>query len=115
MATPEEQIAHFVCHWPLGDVPAAVQLTVRRMLLAVVGTGLAGAAEDGITELREILLETGGVPQATTLIFGDKLPAAAAAQFNATLCRTRRNSMCAGPQDERDCRPRHGYTRAHRR
>ena len=99
MVAIEETLAHFVCNLQLSQVPAAAQQTVRRMLLAVVGTGLAGGAEDGISELRELLLEAGGTPQATTLVFGDKLPAAAAAQFNATLCRALDfcDAMAPGP------------------
>ena len=47
------------------------------MVMAVCGTGIAGASEDGVQALRELLCEAGGAAQATTLIYGDKLPARA--------------------------------------
>ena len=82
----EQQLADFVCHLKAEQIPASAQRIVRLMVQAVIGTGVAGAAEDGIAALRELLRERGGTPQATTLVFGDRLPACAAAQFNATLC-----------------------------
>jgi 2-methylcitrate dehydratase PrpD len=95
----EQQLADFVCHLKIGDVCAPAQRIVRLMVQAVIGTGIAGAGEDGITALRELLLERGGAPQATTLVFGDRLPASAAAQFNATLCRALDycDAMAPGP------------------
>lgn len=95
----EQQLADFVCHLKADQIPASAQRTVRLMLQAVIGTGVAGAAEDGIAALRGLLRERGGTPQATTLVFGDRLPACAAAQFNATLCRALDycDAMAPGP------------------
>lgn len=97
--TPEQQLAHFIQNQTLAPVPADVRRTVHHIVMAVMGTGMAGAAEDGITALRDLLCEAGGAPQATTLVFGDRLPAAAAAQFNATLCRALDycDAMAPGP------------------
>jgi 2-methylcitrate dehydratase PrpD len=69
------------------------------MLVAVSGTALAGAAEDGVPALRALLRERGGAAQASTLVFGDRLPAAAAARFNGTLCRALDfcDAMAPGP------------------
>ena len=61
----EDRLADFVVGHPLSDVPAEAGLTAQRVLLAVAGTGVAGADEDGIAELRALLLERGGTPQAT--------------------------------------------------
>ena len=49
--------------------------------------------------LRDLLREAGGTPQATTLVFGDRLPAHAAAQFNGTMCRALDycDAMAPGP------------------
>ncbi len=95
----EQQLADFVCHLKADDIPAPAQRVVRLMVQAVIGTGVAGAGEDGIAPLRDLLRERGGAPQATTLVFGDRLPAAAAAQFNATLCRALDycDAMAPGP------------------
>ena len=99
MDSPEQRLADFVCGIRLEQVPASAQRVVRLMVMAVAGTGLAGAAEDGVSALRELLLEAGGTPQATTLVFGDRLPARAAAQFNGTLCRALDfcDAMAPGP------------------
>ncbi|MFA7394190.1 MAG: MmgE/PrpD family protein [Pigmentiphaga sp.] len=99
MPSPELALADFVHRLSLDDVPAEAQAVVQHMMMAVIGTGMAGAGEDGIAALREILCEAGGAPQATTLVFGDRLPAAAAAQFNATMCRALDycDAMAPGP------------------
>ena len=85
--SPEEQLAHFVCTLQARDVPSEAQRIVRLVGMAALGAGIAGAGEDGIEPLRALLLERGGAPQATSLVFGDKLPAASAAQLNGTMCR----------------------------
>jgi 2-methylcitrate dehydratase PrpD len=95
----EHRLAEFVCTLQPGDVPPPAQRVLRQMLLAVAGTALAGAAEDGVPALRELLRERGGAAQATTLVYGDRLPAAAAARFNGTLCRALDycDAMAPGP------------------
>jgi len=95
----EELLARFVCELQAEDVPASAQRVMRQMVMAVVGTAIAGADEDGIAALRDLLRETGGTPQATTLVFGDRLPAPAAAQFNGTMCRALDycDAMAPGP------------------
>lgn len=97
--TPEQQLAAFVCGFAPAQLPPEGLRILRHIVLAVSGTALAGAAEDGIAALRTLLLERGGTPQATTLVFGDRLPAAAAAQFNGTLCRALDycDAMAPGP------------------
>ncbi len=97
--TPEQRLARFVVRLAPAAVPDAARATVHNIVRAVAGTALAGAGEDGIAALRCLLLERGGTPQATLLVFGDRLPAAAAAQFNATLCRALDycDAMAPGP------------------
>jgi 2-methylcitrate dehydratase PrpD len=97
--TIETELAEFVCALPGRDVPPPTVQVLRHMLMAVGGTAIAGAGEDGIAELRALLAERGGTPQAHTLVFGDALPAAAAARFNGTLCRALDfcDAMAPGP------------------
>ncbi len=97
--SPEQRLASFVTGLHIDAVPADAQRVLRRIVLAVTGTGFAGAAEDGVAALRALLRDAAGTPQATTLVFGDRLPAAAAAQFNATLCRALDfcDAMAPGP------------------
>ncbi len=96
---PEEALAHFVCHQRAADLPAPVQQTLRYMLMAVCGTAFAGLHEDGVAALRGLLGDAGGAAQATTLVYGERWPAQAAAQFNATLCRALDfcDAMAPGP------------------
>ncbi len=95
----ESQLAEFVCTLQADRVPPAAQRVLRHMLMAVCGTALAGAQEDGIAALRTLLRERGGAAQATTFVFGDRWPAVAAARFNGTLCRALDycDAMAPGP------------------
>ena len=84
---PETALARFVTTLQLPEVSADALRTTRRVLMAAIGTGIAGAGEDGIEALRGLLRERGGTAQARSLVFGDGLPAVAAAQLNGTMCR----------------------------
>ncbi|HEX2542935.1 MAG TPA: MmgE/PrpD family protein [Caldimonas sp.] len=99
MGTLEHTLAEFVTALGLRSVPPEPQRVVRRVLLAVAGTGFAGAAEDGVLALRELLVDAGGAAQATVLVYGDRLPATAAAQLNGTVCRALDfcDAMAPGP------------------
>jgi 2-methylcitrate dehydratase PrpD len=83
----EQQFADFACTLQAREVPADARRIVRQVLLAATGAAVAGAGEDGIAPLRELLRERGGAAQATSFVFGDSLPAGAAAQLNGTMCR----------------------------
>jgi 2-methylcitrate dehydratase PrpD len=83
----ERELASFASAFPLAEVPDEATVTVRRVLMAVLGAGVAGAGEDGVDSLRSLLLERGGRPEATSLVFGDRLPAVSAALLNGTMCR----------------------------
>lgn len=95
----ESQLARFIVTQRAADVPADALRTTQLVLMAASSTGVAGAGEDGIHALRSLLLERGGTPQATTLVFGDRLPAVAAAQLNGTMCRALDfcDAMAPGP------------------
>lgn len=96
---PEAELARWICRFDGRDLPERASTIARRVLLAVTGTGLAAVAEDGIEALRRWHLGRGGAAQASTLVFGDKLPATAAAQINGTLCRALDfcDAMAPGP------------------
>ncbi len=83
----ERRLAKFVHGLQRQDIPSEVATIVRRILLAVAGTTVAGAAEDGCGQLRAMLCNRGGRPEATVLIYGDRIPAASAAQINAVMAR----------------------------
>jgi 2-methylcitrate dehydratase PrpD len=95
----ELQLARFVVHTTLAEVPASALQTIKWVLLAVIGTGVAGAWEEGIAELRALLVDRAGKPEATSLVFADALPATSAAQLNAAMCRALDycDAMAPGP------------------
>lgn len=95
----EAQLARFVVSCRLEEVaPSAVQV-IKWVLQAVIGTGVAGAGEEGIGALRDLLLERGGKPEAGTLVYGDRLPATSAAMLNGAMCRALDfcDAMAPGP------------------
>jgi 2-methylcitrate dehydratase PrpD len=85
--TLETQLAEFITGWSATDVAPGVRQVTQRVAMAALGTGVAGAGEAGIEGLRDLLRARGGQAQAHSLIFGDGLPAVAAAQLNGTMCR----------------------------
>ncbi|MCW5633868.1 MAG: MmgE/PrpD family protein [Rubrivivax sp.] len=97
--TPEAQLAAWIAGFDAGALPERASYVARRVLLAVCGTGVAAAREDGIDALRRWHLGRGGAGQAHTLVFGDALPATAAAQINGTMCRALDfcDAMAPGP------------------
>ncbi|MGH1358194.1 MAG: MmgE/PrpD family protein [Burkholderiaceae bacterium] len=97
--TTERELARFAVTLAPEAVPAPTRQILSQMMLAVAGTAIAGAEEDGVGALRALLLEAGGTAQATTLVFGDRLPASAAAQLNGTMCRALDycDAMAPGP------------------
>ncbi|MFN0186592.1 MAG: MmgE/PrpD family protein [Aquabacterium sp.] len=97
--TPEQTLAHFVVTLDAATVPSRTRQVVRHVAMAALGAGVAASAEDGIAGLRALLRGRGGAAQARTLVFGDALPAVAAAQLNGTLCRALDfcDAMAPGP------------------
>ncbi len=95
----ERQLARFVLQTPLSAIAPSALQTVRWVLMAVVGTGLAGAQEEGIAALRGLLRDRGGKAEADTLVFGDRLPATSAALINGAMCRALDycDAMAPGP------------------
>ena len=85
--TKEHRLAKFVHGHRRDQIPEDVLQTVNRMLLAVTGSAVAGAAEEGLAQLRADLLDRGGKPEATVMVYGDKLPAPSAALLNGVMCR----------------------------
>lgn len=85
--TEEVRMAKFACGLQRGQIPEDAVDVIKRMLMAVFGTAVAGAREDGCPQLRAILLEQGGRPEATVMVYGDKLPAHSAALLNGVMSR----------------------------
>ncbi|MCP5266225.1 MAG: MmgE/PrpD family protein [Burkholderiaceae bacterium] len=99
MIEPEDQLARFAHGLRFEQLPPDAVRLVKRLLIAVSGTGVAGAEEDGILALRQFLVARGGAPEARVIVHGDRLPAASAAMLNAAMCRALDfcDAMAPGP------------------
>ncbi|CAN7571930.1 MmgE/PrpD family protein [Arthrobacter sp. LjRoot78] len=83
----ERQLAAFIRNVQAEEAPGHVVGTAKQVILTVLGTALAGTGEDGIASLRSVLVQRGGQPEATTWVFGDKVPASSAALLNGAMAR----------------------------
>ncbi len=72
-----------------GDLPASVAGKTREFILDTVGAAIAGSGADGIGAGLQLVREAGGTPQATVLLFGDRLPAKGVAMINGAMCQAR--------------------------
>ena len=86
-SSPEMELVRFIRETRLADAPDHVQVVARDVLLTVCGTALAGADQDGIAELRNLLVERGGRAEARSIVFGDALPAQSIALLNGAMAR----------------------------
>lgn len=83
----ETRLAAFAQRFERDAIPESTVDVVKKIVLAVAGTAIAGATEDGCAPLRAMLVDRGGKPECTTLVYGDRLPAPGAALLNGTMCR----------------------------
>ncbi len=70
-------------------LPVPVVAATKRLILDTVGAGFAGSSADAIDAGLALMRETGGAPQATVLVFGDRLPATSAAMINGAMFQAR--------------------------
>lgn len=80
-------VRHFVST-NFEDIDKEAIRRAKLRLLDSFGVAIAGARSIGVDALRSTLLHMGGVPEATVLGFGDKLPAAHAAMLNSLMMRS---------------------------
>lgn len=83
--TPLARIAGFVAGVRYQALPAEVARSVRERVLDTVGLALAASGLDTSRMARQVAEAWGGPPEATTLGFGDRRPAAGAAFVNGVL------------------------------
>ena len=82
---PQTRLARFAADLEWSALPAEVREASRALLLDTVAVTLAGSAAPGVSGVLDTLREWGGAPQACVAVFGDRLPAPAAAMANATM------------------------------
>lgn len=83
----ETRLAAFAQRLERDAIPPPAVDVVKKVVLAVAGTAIAGASEDGCAPLRELLVDRGGKPECTVFVHGDRLPAPSAALLNGVMCR----------------------------
>lgn len=70
-------------------LPPAVIAAVKENVFDTLACAAAGSSAAGIAELRTLVAEWGGAPQATVLVHGDKVPAHHAAWVNGAMAHAR--------------------------
>ncbi len=83
------EFAEHACSRSYGDLPASVVARTKNFILDTVGAAIAGSSADGIDAGLQLVREAGGAPQATVLLFGDRLPATGVAMINGAMCQAR--------------------------
>jgi len=71
------------------ELPAPVAAATKTFILDTLGAAAAGSSAEGVAQGLALVREAGGAPQATLLVFGDRLPATAAALVNGTMAAAR--------------------------
>jgi 2-methylcitrate dehydratase PrpD len=70
------------------DFDKAVVQAAKTRVIDIVGCAIGGANASGCNELKQLMLEWGGQPQATVFVHGKKLPAHNAAMLNSIMARS---------------------------
>lgn len=89
--TPDfaETLARFASELSLGTLPASAIAAAKANVFDTLVCAAAGSSAPAVSETRDLASEWGGAPQATVLVFGDKLPAHHAAWVNGTMAHAR--------------------------
>jgi 2-methylcitrate dehydratase PrpD len=84
-STISQELAHWVSRLRAADLPADVVDDARWRLVDMVGVCVAGSRVDSAGPISRVAGSLGGNPQATTIAFGQKLPAPLAAWVNGAV------------------------------
>ena len=81
------QIAEFAVNLKYEDLPEEVINEVKRYLYDSIGCAIGSINTKDVNAIRDIYKEMGGKEEATTFVFGDKLPAVNATLINSLMIR----------------------------
>lgn len=84
-----QDLADFVCNPALERLPAEVMDAVKSNLFDTLICAAAGSSAPGVGDMLGLAQEWGGAPQASVLVFGDKVPAHHAAWVNGAMAHAR--------------------------
>jgi len=82
-------LAEFACGLTCDALPGNVVAAAKTNVFDTLACAVAGSGAQGVAEALELGREWGGTPQATVIVFGDRLPAHHAAWINATMAHAR--------------------------
>ncbi len=82
-------LADFVCKVSVDILPAPVIEAAKENIIDTLVCAVAGSSAPGVAEVRDLAIEWSGAPQASVLVFGDKVPAHHAAWVNGTMAHAR--------------------------
>lgn len=75
-------IAKAVASFRSETIPDSVLYAAKRQVLDTLACAWAGSDADGVAGIRHMLVERAGKAEASTWVFGDRLPASSAARIN---------------------------------
>lgn len=81
------EVASAVVATRFADIAEIDVLAAKKLVLDVLGAGVAGRREPGCAELLELMTEFGGAPQASVIGGDVRLPLPHAVAVNGTMCR----------------------------
>jgi 2-methylcitrate dehydratase PrpD len=84
MADETRTLAKFVANFKLEDAPVPIRNRMRDLLVDQIGIEIGCSHLPWAQQVRETYRKVGGVPEATVLGYGDKLPLTSVAFINAT-------------------------------
>lgn len=91
MTTPHEDPAVAITKFSFGleyaDISAPVIEMAKHSILDTFAVAIAGSSQAGVRESLDVMLASGGSPEATVWLFGDRLPADRAAFANGPMAR----------------------------
>ncbi len=82
-------LARFTSQVTAASLPPAVLAAAKANVFDTLACAAAGSSAMAVAETREQAVEWGGAPQASVLVFGDRLPAHHAAWVNGTMAHAR--------------------------
>lgn len=84
-----EQLARFVSGFDCSRLPEGLARQLKILLLDAFGVILAGSSAAGVDPVARLVMEWGGAPEATALVFGGMVPAPSAALLNGMMLHAR--------------------------
>jgi 2-methylcitrate dehydratase PrpD len=84
-----QRFAHHIVHTRFEDIPPDAMDNTKRDILDTIGCALAGSSAPGTMEMRGLMNEWGGKPEATVVVYGDKIPSLNAALVNGAMAHAR--------------------------